>query len=33
VVLALAAVYFVVPLLSSLEFSLRKPGGGYGVAN
>ena len=33
VVLGLAAVYFVVPLLSSLEFSLRKPGGGYGVAN
>ncbi len=33
VVLALAAVYFMVPLLSSLEFSLRKPGGGYGGAN
>ena len=33
VVLALAAVYFLLPLLSSLEFSLRKPGGGYGVAN
>jgi putative spermidine/putrescine transport system permease protein len=33
VVLTLAALYFVVPLLSSLEFSLRKPGGGYGVAN
>jgi putative spermidine/putrescine transport system permease protein len=33
VVLTLAALYFVVPLLSSLEFSLRRPGGGYGVAN
>jgi putative spermidine/putrescine transport system permease protein len=33
VVLTLTALYFVIPLLSSLEFSLRKPGGGYGVAN
>lgn len=33
VVLALAAVYFLVPLLSAAEFSLRIPGGGYGLAN
>jgi len=33
VVLALAAVYFLVPLIASAEFSLRAPGGGYGVAN
>ncbi len=33
VVLALAAIYFLVPLLSAAEFSLRIPGGGYGVAN
>ena len=33
VVLGLAAVYFLVPLLSAAEFSLRVPGGGYGVAN
>lgn len=33
VVLALAALYFLVPLLSALEFSLRIPGSGYGVAN
>jgi putative spermidine/putrescine transport system permease protein len=33
VVLGLAAVYFLVPLLSAAEFSLRLPGGGYGVAN
>ena len=33
VVLALAAVYFLVPLLSALEFSLREPGTGYGVDN
>lgn len=33
VVLALAAVYFLVPLLAAAEFSLRIPGGGYGVAN
>ncbi|OLT20882.1 hypothetical protein BJF78_34860 [Pseudonocardia sp. CNS-139] len=33
VVLVLAAVYFLVPLLSAAEFSLRTPGGGYGVGN
>lgn len=33
VVLGLAALYFLVPLLSAAEFSLRTPGGGYGVAN
>lgn len=33
VVLGLALVYFLVPLLSAAEFSLRIPGGGYGVAN
>jgi putative spermidine/putrescine transport system permease protein len=33
VVLALAAVYFLVPLLSAAEFSLRTPGGGYGFGN
>ena len=33
VVLALAGLYFLVPLLSAAEFSLRTPGGGYGVAN
>jgi putative spermidine/putrescine transport system permease protein len=33
VVLTLAAVYFLVPLLSAAEFSLRTPGGGYGFAN
>ena len=33
VVLALAAVYFLVPLLSAAEFSLRIPGGGHGLAN
>jgi putative spermidine/putrescine transport system permease protein len=33
VVLAIAAVYFLVPLLAAAEFSLRAPGGGYGLAN
>jgi putative spermidine/putrescine transport system permease protein len=33
VVLGLAALYFLVPLLSAAEFSLRIPGGGYGIAN
>ena len=33
VVLALAAVYFLLPLLAAAEFSLRAPGGGYGLAN
>jgi putative spermidine/putrescine transport system permease protein len=33
VVLTLAALYFLVPLLSAAEFSLRRPGGGYGIAN
>jgi len=33
VVLGLALVYFLVPLLSAAEFSLRTPGGGYGPAN
>ena len=33
VVFVLAGIYFLVPLLSAAEFSLRKPGGGYGVAN
>jgi putative spermidine/putrescine transport system permease protein len=33
VVLALAAVYFLLPLVAAAEFSLRAPGGGYGVAN
>lgn len=33
VVLALAALYFLLPLVSAAEFSLRTPGGGYGVAN
>lgn len=33
VVLALAAVYFLLPLLAAAEFSLRRPGGGYGPAN
>lgn len=32
VVLALAAVYFLLPLLAAAEFSLRAPGGGYGLA-
>lgn len=33
VVLGLAAVYFLLPLLAAGEFSLRRPGGGYGAAN
>ena len=33
VVLAVAAVYFLLPLLAAAEFSLRAPGGGYGLAN
>jgi len=33
VVFALAALYFVAPLVAAAEFSLRTPGGGYGVAN
>lgn len=33
VVLGLAAVYFLLPLVAAAEFSLRSPGGGYGVAN
>ena len=33
VVLAVAAVYFLVPLLAAAEFSLRVPGAGYGLAN
>jgi putative spermidine/putrescine transport system permease protein len=33
VVLALAAVYFLLPLLAAAEFSLRTPGGGYGLTN
>jgi putative spermidine/putrescine transport system permease protein len=33
VVFAIAAVYFLVPLVAAGEFSLRKPGGGYGFAN
>jgi putative spermidine/putrescine transport system permease protein len=33
VVLGLAALYFLVPIISAAEFSLRTPGGGYGVAN
>lgn len=33
VVLGLAAVYFLMPLVAAAEFSLRAPGGGYGVAN
>jgi ABC-type multidrug transport system fused ATPase/permease subunit len=33
VVLAIAAVYFLLPLLAAAEFSLRAPGGGYGLAN
>jgi putative spermidine/putrescine transport system permease protein len=33
VVFALAAVYFLVPLVAAAEFSLRTPGGGYGLAN
>lgn len=33
VVLGIAAVFFLVPLLAAAEFSLRIPGGGYGVAN
>lgn len=33
VVLALAAVYFLLPLLAAAEFSLRIPGAGYGLAN
>jgi len=33
IVLALAAVYFLLPLLAAAEFSLRTPGGGYGLAN
>lgn len=33
VVLAIAAVYFLLPLLAATEFSLRAPGGGYGFAN
>ena len=31
--LAVAAVYFLLPLLAAAEFSLRAPGGGYGLAN
>ena len=33
VVLALAGVYFLLPLFAAAEFSLRTPGGGYGLAN
>jgi putative spermidine/putrescine transport system permease protein len=33
VVFAVAAVYFLVPLLAAAEFSLRAPGGGYGLAS
>jgi putative spermidine/putrescine transport system permease protein len=33
VVFVLAALYFLVPLVASAEFSLRTPGGGYGFAN
>jgi ABC-type spermidine/putrescine transport system permease subunit II len=33
VVLVLAALYFLVPLLSAAEFSLRTPGGRYGIGN
>ena len=33
VVLGLAALYFLVPIISAAEFSLRTAGGGYGVAN
>lgn len=33
VVFGLAALYFLIPLISAAEFSLRTPGGGYGVAN
>jgi putative spermidine/putrescine transport system permease protein len=33
VVLGLAALYFLLPLVAAAEFSLRAPGGGYGVAN
>ncbi len=33
VVLAVAAVYFLVPLVAAAEFSLRALGGGYGLAN
>jgi putative spermidine/putrescine transport system permease protein len=33
IVLGLAAIYFLVPIISAAEFSLRTPGGGYGVAN
>lgn len=33
VVFVLAALYFVSPLVAAAEFSLRIPGGGYGVAN
>ena len=33
VVLALAAVYFLLPLLAAAEFSLRTPGGVYGLTN
>jgi putative spermidine/putrescine transport system permease protein len=33
VVLALAALYFLLPLLAAAEFSFRVPGAGYGLAN
>jgi putative spermidine/putrescine transport system permease protein len=33
VVLALAAVYFLLPLLAAAEFSLRIPGAGHGLGN
>ena len=33
VVLALAAVYFLLPLLAAAEFSFREPGAGYGLTN
>jgi putative spermidine/putrescine transport system permease protein len=33
VVFVIAAVFFLVPLIASAEFSLRKPGGGYFVGN
>ncbi len=33
VVFVLAGIYFLVPLLSAAEFSLRIPGSGYGFAN
>lgn len=33
VVLALAAIYFLVPLIAAGEFSFRKPGGGYWFGN